>query len=74
MRSAVAQGAALNSIKLTFAEWMGANRIDMAKETGTSTLITACPWCDWNFRDALKDGDGIEVKNIIDLLGEGIED
>lgn len=75
-RNAVCCGAG-GGVKLSqadFAEWMGGNRIDMAKETGTSTLITACPWCDWNFRDALKDGDGIEVKNIIDLLGEGIED
>jgi Fe-S oxidoreductase len=75
-RDAVCCGAG-GGVKLgqaDFAEWMGMNRLDMAKETGTSTLITACPWCDWNFKDALKDGDGIEVKNIIDLLGDGIDD
>ena len=56
-----------------FAEWMGANRVEMAKETGASMLITACPWCDWNFKDSLRKGNGIEVKNLIDLLGEQIE-
>jgi Fe-S oxidoreductase len=56
-----------------FAEWMGANRVEMAKETGASMFITACPWCDWNFKDSLKEGNGIEVKNVIDLLGEQLK-
>ena len=57
-----------------FAEWMGGNRIDMAKETEASMIITACPWCDYNFRDSVKKDDNIEVKNIVDLLYECVAD
>jgi Fe-S oxidoreductase len=75
-RDAVCCGAG-GGVKLShsdFAEWMGKNRIDMARETGAPMLVTACPWCDWNLKDSIKDGDGIEVKNIVDLLGAQIED
>jgi Fe-S oxidoreductase len=53
---------------------MGMNRIEMAKETGSQIIVTACPWCDKNFRDILKEGDGMEVKNVIDLLNEFLEE
>jgi Fe-S oxidoreductase len=75
-RDAVCCGAG-GGVKLShsdFAEWMGKNRIDMARETGAPMLVTACPWCDWNLKDSIKDGDGIEVMNIVDLLGAQIED
>jgi Fe-S oxidoreductase len=64
-------------VKLTnsaFAEWMGTNRMHMAKETGSSVLITACPWCDKNLKDALAGGDGIEVKNVIDFLSDALKE
>ena len=64
-------------VKLTnpeFAAWMGGNRIDMAKETEASIIITACPWCDYNFRDSMKNNDNIEVKNIVDLIDEAVAD
>jgi fumarate reductase (CoM/CoB) subunit B len=64
-------------VKLTnsaFAQWMGTNRMHMAKETGSSVLITACPWCDRNLRDTLEGGDGIEVKNIIDFLSDALKE
>jgi fumarate reductase (CoM/CoB) subunit B len=54
------------------AQWMGMNRLKMAEETGSSLLITACPWCEWNFDDAGENGNGMRVKNIIDLIHETV--
>jgi len=75
-RDAVCCGAG-GGVKLTnraFAEWMGSNRIEMAKETGASVLVTACPWCDKNFRDSAQEKDRMAVKNVIDLLDECLVD
>jgi len=54
------------------AEWMGSNRIKMAEDIGASMLITACPWCEWNFQDTVTTTDGLVVKNIITLLKENM--
>jgi len=45
------------------------SRIEEARDTGAEALVTACPWCIRNFRDAMNgDGHGIEVHDIIDLV------
>jgi len=75
-RDAVCCGAG-GGVKLTnsgLAEWMGTNRVEMAKETGSSMIITACPWCDKNFKDAVREEDGIKMQNLIDLMDQCIED
>ena len=75
-RDAVCCGAG-GGVKLTnsdLAEWMGTNRVEMARETGSSMIITACPWCDKNFKDAVREEDGIKVQNLIDLMDQCIED
>lgn len=46
-------------------------RIDQALGTGASVLATSCPYCISNFEDSLlsrKEGEGIEVKDITEII------
>jgi len=56
-----------------FATWTAGERIEEAKATGTEALVTACPWCERNFTDAIKErGDGIKVYDIVELVQQAI--
>jgi Fe-S oxidoreductase len=47
---------------------VGRVRLGEAKKTGSSILVSACPWCEWNFKEAMGEGNFVTVKNIVDLL------
>jgi Fe-S oxidoreductase len=48
-------------------------RIEEAEATGAEALVTACPWCERNFRDALeRSGAKIKLYDIVELLLEAI--
>ena len=52
-----------------FAIWSALERIEEAKSTGAEAMVTACPWCKRNFKDALADsGDGLKILDIVELL------
>lgn len=52
-----------------FAIWTALERIQEAKTTGAEAIITACPWCKRNFKDAIKEsGDKLEVYDIVELV------
>jgi len=56
-----------------FALWTADERIEEAKVTGAEALVTACPWCERNFRDALeRSGAKIKLYDIVELLLEAI--
>jgi Fe-S oxidoreductase len=57
-----------------FAEWTALERIYEAKTTtGAEAIVTACPWCERNFKDAIKlNGDRIKVYDIIELVEQAI--
>ncbi len=46
-------------------------RIEEAKATGAEALVTACPWCERNFLDALN-GDKLKVLDIVELVQQAI--
>jgi len=44
-------------------------RIEEAKSTGAEALVTACPWCERNFIDALaENGNKMKILDIIELV------
>ena len=44
-------------------------RIEEAKATGAEALVTACPWCERNFLDAISsNGDKMKVYDIVELV------
>ncbi len=63
-----AGGGALEAFP-EFAYRTAMERIEEAKATGAEALVTSCPWCEANFKDALKQsGEKFEVYDIIELL------
>ncbi|KPK22266.1 MAG: hypothetical protein AMJ76_00220 [Dehalococcoidia bacterium SM23_28_1] len=56
-----------------FALWTAKERLEEAKATGAQALVTACPWCERNFRDALaQNGEKMKLYNIAELLLEAL--
>jgi Fe-S oxidoreductase len=52
-----------------FAEKTALERIREATFTGAEALVTACPWCERNFKDAVEaSGDNIGIHDIIQLV------
>ena len=56
-----------------FALWTALDRIEEAKATGAEAIVTACPWCERNFKDAINEsGEKIKVYDIVELLEQAI--
>jgi Fe-S oxidoreductase len=56
-----------------FAIWTGAERLREAKAVGAKAIVSACPWCERNFLDTVKEtGEKIEVYDIIELVQRAI--
>lgn len=56
-----------------FAIWTAKERLDEAASTGAEAIVSACPWCEKNFTDALKDsGSSLKVYDVVELLEKSI--
>lgn len=52
-----------------YSNWTAAERVAEAKTTGAEALVTACPWCERNFADAIDAaGDSMKVYDVIELV------
>ncbi len=52
-----------------FANFTASDRIEEAKSTGANALVTACPWCERNFKDTLQTTkQDIEIYDIMELV------
>jgi Fe-S oxidoreductase len=57
-----------------FSLWSAYERIKEAKDTGATALVTGCPWCERNFKDAVKEfGEDIEVYDIAEIAAQAVE-
>ena len=62
-------GSGVQQTMNEFALWTASERIAEAKSVGAEAIVTACPWCERNFKDAIADsGDSIMVYDIVELL------
>jgi Fe-S oxidoreductase len=53
--------------------WAAGERIKEAKATGAAALVTACLWCEKNFKEAVKEYDeNIEVYDIAEIAARSI--
>jgi Fe-S oxidoreductase len=44
-------------------------RVEEALSIGAEAIVTCCPWCESNFRDAIEEkGESIKVLDILDLV------
>jgi Fe-S oxidoreductase len=56
-----------------FSEWTARERVEEAKVTGAEAIVTACPWCERNFRDVINgNGERIKVYDIVELVQQAI--
>jgi Fe-S oxidoreductase len=56
-----------------YSNWTAAERITEAKATGAAALVSACPWCERNFKDAVNTlGDSIKVFDVIELVQQAL--
>jgi len=56
-----------------FNTFTATERVEEAKSTGAEAIVTACPWCERNFIDAIDgSGDKMKVYDIIELVLEAI--
>jgi Fe-S oxidoreductase len=54
-----------------FARWTAGERITEAESTGAKAIVTACPGCEKNFTEAIKDkGKTLEVYDVVELLDQ----
>jgi Fe-S oxidoreductase len=56
-----------------FSNWIASERIVEARATGAEALVSACPWCERNFLEAIGTlGETMKVYDIIDLVQQAI--
>ena len=56
-----------------FSNWTATERIEEAKSTGAEALVSACPWCERNFIDAIDTmGEKMKVFDVTDLVKRSI--
>lgn len=56
-----------------FSSWTAGERIEEAKSTGAEAIVSACPWCERNFIDAVKANDvEMKVYDVIELVQQAI--
>jgi len=61
-------GAGVSQANPAFALWTANERLKEARATGATALVTSCPWCQRNFRDAVKEyGEEIEIYDIAEI-------
>lgn len=66
-------GAGVKQCLDDFALWTAHERIAEAKSVGAEAIVTACPWCERNFKDAMAaSGDGMPVYDVVELVRRGI--
>jgi Fe-S oxidoreductase len=66
-------GGGVNESNPDFALWTAKERIEEAKSTGAEAIITACPWCEKTFNEAIrKSGSNLKVYDIVELVEKAI--
>ncbi len=66
-------GGGVNVSNLGFARWTARERIEEAASTGAEAIVTACPWCEENFNDAIREtGSSLKVYDIVELVGNAL--
>jgi Fe-S oxidoreductase len=66
-------GGGVNESNPDYALWTARERIEEAESTGAEALVTACPWCEGTFSDAIKkSGSNLKVYDVVELLDKAV--
>lgn len=56
-----------------FALWTASERIKEAESVAAEAIVTACPWCERNFKDAIaQSGDQLMVYDVVELVKQAL--
>jgi len=56
-----------------FSSWTAGERLEEAKATGAEAMVSACPWCERNFMDAVSGNGGkMKVFDIMELVRQAM--
>ncbi len=56
-----------------FANWTATERIEEARSVGAEAIVSACPWCERSFIDAVSTmGDGMKVFDVAELVRQAM--
>jgi Fe-S oxidoreductase len=62
-------GGGVNESNPDFAKWTAKDRIEEAVATGAEAIVTACPWCEKTFNEAIAEtGSSLKVYDIVELV------
>ncbi len=57
-----------------FAGWTAQERLEEARSTGAEAIVTACPWCERTFNEAVQgSGSNLKVYDIVELVEQAIQ-
>lgn len=66
-------GAGVSQANADLALWTANERLKEARATGATALVTACPWCERNFKDAVKKyGEDIEIYDVAEIARKAL--
>jgi Fe-S oxidoreductase len=66
-------GAGVSQANPELALWTANERLKEAKSTGAAALVTACPWCERNFKDAAKEyNQDIPIYDIAEMVCQAL--
>ncbi|MBA7705602.1 putative iron-sulfur-binding oxidoreductase FadF [subsurface metagenome] len=66
-------GGGVNESNPEFSMWTAKERIEEAESTGAEAIVTACPWCEKTFNQAIKaSGSSLKVYDVVELLEKAI--
>jgi len=66
-------GGGVKSAFNDFAVWSAEERLKEAEETGADAIVSACPFCKRNLRDAAKHaGSKLQVLDVVEILREAL--
>jgi Fe-S oxidoreductase len=66
-------GAGVSQADPDLALWTANERLKEARATGAVALVTACPWCERNFKDAAREnGEDIQIYDIAELAWKAL--
>ena len=67
-------GGGVKEANPDLALWTANERLKEAKATGAKALVTSCPWCERNFKDAIEEyGQAMEIYDIAEIARKAIQ-
>lgn len=66
-------GSGVKQTQEDFALWTASERIAEARSAGAEAIVSACPWCEQNLKDAMAaDPDPLPVYDIVELMRKAL--